>query len=651
MTALASYLLGTLVMITLVGGGWWILRLLRIRGGVPEGEFALSLSMGAGAYSYVFFSLGLAGFINTRLYRGILAIGLVLALPGVRALFGSVKRVRPWFFDARPAWFSSGLLVVLVICSVLAFVSSGAPVSDWDSREYHLGAPRRYIDQGMMAFHADDLTHDLFIGQSMLHLWILAIGPDSACQVLTWWFAVGLLCAVHAMARCLFSRETALLATSIVAAFAFFAERSIQPSPDMASTMMSLLIVYMAIQIRARVRGNSLIVMGMLAGFSVVFRMNSALILPPIALFAVMYWRTCHRVSWQRIAAVSFVGVLACMLTAAPWAIRNAVWTGNPVYPFMYRTFGGWMWNDRSSLYSHTHWTGTEAGFWERALPGMLKPLISIRFGSLALMCAPLCLFFKERRKECCLLGILLLSGWGVIARFALDDRYFAVLGPLGAVITAHTLHQMLKWPGGFRAVLASALGLIFVSQVGAAVVWHRQFIRAALGIVPHEVFLRETTGFYEDFLWMNRNLPQDTKVLLVFREEYYLDRPALHFFCGFTPQIGLLDFGRYRDAGEFARALQQAGVTHVFFPDYNDPSMALYWAPEHWSNEGLRLFKDLCAQHAELVRENPRSIYAGRRGGMDLVSTYLYRLIPPDDPQPPVEREGAASSARLGPR
>ena len=83
----------------------------------------------------------------------------------------------------------------------MAFVSAAAPVSDRDSREYHVGGPQRYIRDRSIQFYSDDITLTFYQGQSMLNLWFMVLGSDSAAQVLSWWFAVALVLSIYSLAK------------------------------------------------------------------------------------------------------------------------------------------------------------------------------------------------------------------------------------------------------------------------------------------------------------------------------------------------------------------------------------------------------------------------------------------------------------------
>src|SRR5205807_2184962 len=66
------------------------------------------------------------------------------------------------------------------------------------------------------------------------------------------------------------------------------------------------------------------------------------------ALLAVLAWRAEPR---RRLAGAGLAFGLVVLVAAGPWYMRNAVETGNPIYPFGYSVFGGRYWSSAASEY------------------------------------------------------------------------------------------------------------------------------------------------------------------------------------------------------------------------------------------------------------------------------------------------------------
>src|SRR5207244_7201280 len=59
------------------------------------------------------------------------------------------------------------------------------------------------------------------------------------------------------------------------------------------------------------------------------------------ALLAVLAWRA---EPGRRLVRAGLAFGLIVLVAASPWYVRNAVETGNPIYPFGYSVFGGRAW-------------------------------------------------------------------------------------------------------------------------------------------------------------------------------------------------------------------------------------------------------------------------------------------------------------------
>jgi hypothetical protein len=632
MASLIAWLLGSIVAVLLIGVGRGILQLLGIGKLYPAATVAVSLGLGAVLFSQLFLLMGLAGWIDSHLYWTILVVGAFCAWPGLYRLVGELWTSHEPKDTLEPGWLRVALKLALAVALAMAFVSAGAPVSDSDSRGYHVGGPQRYIREGSIQFYTDDVQLTFYQGQSMLNLWLMVLGSDSAAQVLSWWFAVSLVLSVYSLAKRAYGQGTGIVAAVIVGTFPLVAERGIQPSPDMASTMMSLVLVYLGLESgrRAYVGVGWAVAIGVLAGGAVIFRLNAALFLVAAGLLVPVWWRWMCRVRWTQVVLLCVIGCTAFIAMILPWALRNYTWTGNPVYPFFSAWFGGWVLPEDASQYLMAQLRVGSSFSLVKIGTRLTDLLTDMRFNVLVFALpwfAPL--FGADRRTSVVFIATWLTS---LVVSLNLADaaRFYAPTMAFAAMLAGHVLVRLLRWGGVFRWALGGLVLLITCINVGAAAIWYLQFARVALGDTDRDTFLAASSAFYNDFLWMNEHLPADAKVLAITRETYYLERPALRFIPVLTPQSGLFDFNSYADAEEFLVALHLTGVTHFFFPDPMNMSEFSNWTLRNMGERGFQLFTEIYTHHATLVRHNPDSMISGRFFKGERVATWLYRLNPP---------------------
>ncbi len=635
MEALISFSLGTAVAFAATGCGRWLLLRIGCAPLHPAGALATSLALGSIALSHLFLALGMLGVIDRRVYAAILAVTFSLGLRGARLLWLDWRDARLEIGEPRPL--APVLLFVLAAAVLLAAVSALAPVSDWDTRSYHLGGPQRYLRDGQVRFYPDDVSFSFYNGQSMLNLWLLALGSDVAGQVLSWWFTVALLAMLYAITVRLFGAGPALFAAALAATFPFVAERSIQASPDIAAALLTLTPILLLAAGTPRTTSRSAVLIGILAGGAIAFRMTSALTLLPIGLLCLAWWTVRDALRTTAVLRLGATAAVACALCVLPWAARNYLWTGDPAYPFLRAIFGGSLWTEASARHG---WGQLDPGSALslarlRVQAGVL--LTSIEFSPLVFALAPFAPLFHRRRAESALL--LATVGAATLLGLAFSDytRYYAASMLLGAVLAGHVAVALLAWPRRFRrAFLTLSLAVLGVG-LAASVLWHLQFARAALGLVARDAFLESRSAFYADYQWMNRHLPGDAVLVVLARESYYLDRRALRFCLGLTAHLDPFDLETYADPTQFLRELRKAGVTHLFVPDPDAEATRLYWDVRFMGEHGRDLFRGLIEHHARLIRQHPASVIGGRLAGTREVATFLYELLeassgPPSD-------------------
>jgi len=125
---------------------------------------------------------------------------------------------------------------------------------------------------------------------------------------------------------------------------------------------------------------------------------------------------------WRRRVALLLPLVLGALLTAGPWLVRNAAFTGNPVYPFAFSLFGG------------KAWSASQAEQWSRGHtlpPAESGPVARVRIA------------LRE------LFGDLSLNPLG------LRPAYFGpILVLLGAVATARWSRREVRLPAAWAGIV-----------------------------------------------------------------------------------------------------------------------------------------------------------------------------------------------------
>ncbi|MEP0763356.1 MAG: hypothetical protein HRF48_11540, partial [Chloroflexota bacterium] len=231
------------------------------------------------------------------------------------------------------------------------------------------------------------------------------------------------------------------------------------------------------------------ILLGALAGFSIGVKYSALWLV--IAFGVLLLWRG-RGSGWRAALAYAAVYALAALLAFAPWLLRNALFYGNPVYPFVFESAEmdairqDWYSQPRSGLiYGGSAWqipllplTATVLGVEGAGIYGtdigplflLLIPLLALARGRLA----------PSERAWLSLAGVVtgvILAAWLVSAAFGsyigLQTRLVLyVFGPL-AIMAALTLRGLERLPPkplhlGFviQALVALAVALTGVAAL-----------------------------------------------------------------------------------------------------------------------------------------------------------------------------------------
>ena len=264
---------------------------------------------------------------------GLTVVALAAAVPGLRRINWRLI-VKSCFPAGEP--FQLGLLAVAGVVAVLTLLQGLAPPSDYDSMIYHLTVPAMDVARGFVEIPwAHRLPQSFFpnFGTNISRYSLVLAGPGAA-QIIHGFLGLAAAVGTGLMAR----RLGATAATSIIAGIFFLSIRAViwqmatvETDPVVAAFVVSSMLVYLALRKSPEARLS--ILFGVVLGGSILTKYHgfgAALAFAPIVLFELGRQRR-----WREIAAVTAGGVAVLF----PFLARNAVITGNPVYPLFIPLF------------------------------------------------------------------------------------------------------------------------------------------------------------------------------------------------------------------------------------------------------------------------------------------------------------------------
>jgi len=343
-------------------------------------RFVFAMGLGLSAVSLLVLGCGLgAQRAPVLMSRGVL--GTVISLPIVIELLLRLRRSERSFVEHVlnvlginkrdghvenvPHEISTSTRVAVVLVTglfVLAMLlGSLLPSIDFDVKEYHLGGPKEWFQTGSVHF----LPHNVYTSFPFLTEMLLLLGMvlsgdwfwgASAGQMVLASFGVLTGLGVFAAARRWFGEPAAWAGLLIHLSTPWTYRISVIAYAEGGLTFYlfaAFFAVVLAIETHQR---RWLVISGLLAGSAMACKYPGLLsvVLP---LGAVVVVDVMRRGASLRNAVFSIaVYSVAVLVAVGPWLLKNFVETGNPIYPLLYRVFGGIDWNaDLEAHWKHAH--------------------------------------------------------------------------------------------------------------------------------------------------------------------------------------------------------------------------------------------------------------------------------------------------------
>ena len=482
--------------VAVLSSGKLFLALLKIKLARSEEHF-FAFVLGAACLSTLMFCLNAAGFAYPAVF---LTAGA--AIIGLAVRSGAYRFAKERLPPLSPKW---RVLYAVVFGAYAALYLANAllPETVADAVIYHVPLIARYLREHRFV-PSPTLYANFPAGIEMLYQFAFALGKHSAPamvhRVFTIVFALGIL----SYGRRIDAPVAGAVASLLVFLSPIVGRDGTAAYIDAAAGCL-VFATYYALEIwRERQDSRWLIPIGVLCGFCCATKYTLAVVIPYAIGFVMFYsWRA----GSKTIAAVA--KVLACaLLVVAPWLLKNAVFTGNPIAPFGNRFFPNphmyvWVeqaWTKAIGAHSVPEWRWP----WVLAVDG--RGTVGI-IGP-AFLLVPL-LILALRRSEGRRLALA--GGFFSLIHFVTFDARFLIpalaflalavglaLADYKAVAALVViLHGLLSWPSVVR-------------KYTSADTWRLEAMdwRAALRLQPESEFLRARIPDYEIGLLMDKLIP-----------------------------------------------------------------------------------------------------------------------------------------------
>lgn len=523
--------------------------------------------VGLGALGFLVFVLAVIGIVNQWVYWIGLGVGIVSLRREVRAIWNNVHSVQM----PHTTRVESALALFCALTLGITFLFSLTPPWGWDGLQYHLVTPKLILENGRVAPPPDNLSLNNPNLVEMLFLLGMTLKGDGATQVLHWIFFPLTLGAILVFAQKYFSMRGGWLASVLYCAVPTAALLSTWAYNDHALTFYTFTAFAIALRARETRATRDFVLVGVLCGFAFGEKVTAFFV--PLAL-AVLLFRPQRETLYKIILMIVVAGALA-----APWWLRNLVFVGNPVYPFV---FGGKDWDAfRTVWYTRfgsgllqrpfelliVPWTMTIYGTQSDLFQGTLGPLL------LALLPLNLIPIYPKNNpaRAMWFFAAVLFFVWllGVAQSNLLwQSRLLLPAFPIFSLLAARGLEKLnaLTLPQfsihRFTSMVVAIVIALTASSYALAFA-NDQALGYFFGAVSREKYLTGILGaHYTTAQWVNEKLPREARILFLWEPRtYYFERDAQA--DAILDRFAHLRF-LYGDAKSIADELRAEGYTHV---------------------------------------------------------------------------------------
>lgn len=572
-----------LILAAALGIGCRLLRGLRLRPDRTGAEALFGFGTGLGVISLLTLGAGAVGLVHPTFLALML---FVLLIMGLRDVLGILRAVPGALARARKAsYFRWALWGILGLFLLLNLTRAFEPPWDYDSLEYHVAAPAAYDRVGRVCFLRDNVYANFPQGVEMLYfLGTRLTGSPDRGAVLGRLLgaAMGFLAALalRELLAGLAGREVAEAGAVIFYTWPGVTVYSGVPYVELPLIFYGTLALWGILWSWRRKRtapgGMGWVLLGgMAAGMALGVKYTAALLVlvPLTAWLGILGLWT--RVPWKETArrCACFAGV--SLLVFSPWLVRNAINTGNPVYPLLYGVFGGSNWDAQKDA----RWTQAHSPN-DRSLSNLKQHAREVVFfderkaSLLLFLFIPLALLADRRTRGVAVFlavhAVLLFFLWFMLTQ---QNVRFLEVGVTGvAALSALGFGAALKTRGAAALKAALVLLALFAPSRWVNYLNVERSLGSAVGAVSPDRYFAGAAeiGFKHGYAAMKfindeKNLPPGSKVLFLGEARTFYCRRDYVAATVFDTQLLEGIVKRAQTVEDIRQGLKSAGVTHLY--------------------------------------------------------------------------------------
>jgi hypothetical protein len=539
-----------------------------------------------------------------------------------------------WVEKGATAFLLAALAVLVAAVIPLCLVP---PVAK-DVIIHHLSVPKLYLEHGGI-YEIPGMVFSYYpMNLNLLYMIPLAFGHDILPALIHFAFALGTAWMLFSFMAHRFGRPWGLAGALFFLSTPIIVKLSSTAYIDLGVLFFSTASLLLLVKwLEDGFPTRTLLASGALCGLAMGTKYNG-LVSFFLLFCAVVFLRARYRKRGGSGGTAVYAGAvfaLAAVVLYAPWAVKNYIWTGNPIYPLFNGLFNPGM--DRGSsigIFSYRELFYGETWWQIAALPvriffegadgdparfdGVLNPLLFLLPWLSLLPCrnGPPGTF----RHAWIFATFSVLFFFFAMFSTSMRTRYISPIIPPLVMLSVYGLYRLKTWFEETRPGLPPYVGRGAVGALMGIALWVNGAYLVDLyryvtpfeyltGEISRDDYISRYRGEYAAFRFINQHLPEDALVLFVFigNRGYYCDRDYLYDMQGMRSTIEDL-VNTEADSAGVRDGLRERGVTHLLI----GVEVFERWATEKFSKEKLGVVQDFFNRCTSLMHlENGYGVFA----------------------------------------
>lgn len=572
-------------------------------------SIVFSSGLGLGLFSYIIFAIASIHLINKNLLISILII---------ISLFFIIKF---WCFDGKDKYIDIcrvsfardnivNLMIILFIVSIVLFnlLNAITPETEYDALRYHLGLPRIYADNGGLVNVKSEVMSGLPQLLQMLYTLALVIDGEILAKLIHFSFGILTVGVIYSIGKRYFDRNTAILAGAIFYSMPVVAWESSVAYVDLGLGFFGIVCVYALLNWWSTTENKWLWLSAIMLGFTMGVKYQGVYLFVACLLVIIIILLK-KKVPLKVFLTTTILFVAISGAVYLPWIIKDFVFTGNPVFPFMNNIFHSKYWFPENPQFDRNNfgignnlWSMVVLSLWYMNFDG---PKYAGLIGPLIIATLP---FFVLIFKKCTHLKILLGLSLVYYILWVLGVpiiRYFTPILPILSLVAASSINYLFHQNKGSTYLYINLLGFVIFSSILVfshplfSNMWFKSWVpglpnsspplKVIAGFESYESYLSRVLNNYSVIEFANQNLTPQSRILFIGTSQGIPDRFHMKQDIVWEWSPEGKPVRQAISADEAAKAMEKNNIEYLLV-DRNSEIPEIFSVDSDFSNKYLKL-------------------------------------------------------------